>query len=181
LIIVDDGTDPRGLPRTYGADERTIAAGSPRGLEGRRSGRGKKAELLDRHRDKAEGATSAVIATGRKRVSAPSMMALRLLRPRCIRCLMKLSITRPLRTAIPERAMNPTAAETENGMPRSHSATAPPVSASGAALNTSSASRPEPSAPPSNRNMSAKHPETTTIRRWRAAIRFSNCPPHVSQ
>ena len=42
--------------------------------------------------------------------------------------------------------MKPTAAETENGMPRSHSATMPPVSASGTALNTSRASRGEPRA-----------------------------------
>jgi len=42
--------------------------------------------------------------------------------------------------------MKPTAGDTENGIPRSHSATTPPVSASGAALNTSKASRAEPSA-----------------------------------
>ena len=40
--------------------------------------------------------------------------------------------------------MKPTAAEIENGMPRSHSATMPPVSASGTPLKTSSASRAEP-------------------------------------
>ena len=39
---------------------------------------------------------------------------------------MKVSITRPLSTATPDSAMKPTAAETENGMPRSHSATMPP-------------------------------------------------------
>ena len=59
---------------------------------------------------------------------------------------MKLSITRPLSTATPDKAMKPTAAETENGMPRSHSAATPPVSASGTALKTSRASRAEPSA-----------------------------------
>jgi len=47
---------------------------------------------------------------------------------------MKVSITRPLRTATPESAMNPTAAEMENVIPRSRSATTPPVSASGTAL-----------------------------------------------
>ena len=35
---------------------------------------------------------------------------------------MKLSITSPLRTATPDSAMNPTAAETENVMSRSHKA-----------------------------------------------------------
>ena len=94
---------------------------------------------------------------------------------------MKVSITRPLSTATPDRAMKPTAAETENGMPRSHSAKTPPVSASGTALNTSSASRAEPSAPNSSRKISTKHAGTTIISRWRAAARFSNCPPQVSQ
>ena len=44
---------------------------------------------------------------------------------------MKVTITRPFSTATPESAMKPTAAEIENGMPRSHSARMPPVSASG--------------------------------------------------
>ena len=35
---------------------------------------------------------------------------------------MKVTITSPFSTATPDRAMNPTAAEIENGMPRSHSA-----------------------------------------------------------
>ena len=57
--------------------------------------------------------------------------------------------------------MKPTAAETENGMPRSHRASTPPVSASGTALNTSSASRAEPSALNSNSRISAKQAGTT--------------------
>ena len=77
--------------------------------------------------------------------------------------------------------MNPTAAEIENGMSRSHSAATPPVSASGTALNTSSASRAEPSAPSSSRKISAKQTGTTIIRRCRAATKFSNWPPQVSQ
>ena len=47
-------------------------------------------------------------------------------------------ITRPFSTATPDSAMKPTPAEIENGMPRSHSATMPPVSASGTPLKTSS-------------------------------------------
>ena len=66
--------------------------------------------------------------------SAPSSISLRI----CV------SITRPFSTATPDSAMKPTAAEIENGMPRSHSAAMPPVSASGTALKTSSASRGEP-------------------------------------
>ncbi len=95
---------------------------------------------------KPSDATIAVMATGRRRIIAPSNMASRTGRPSSTNCLMKVSITSPLRTATPERAMNPTAAGTENGIPRSHSATIPPVKASGTALNTSSASRGEPSA-----------------------------------
>ena len=70
---------------------------------------------------------------------------------------MKLSITSPLSTATPDSAMNPTAAETENGMSRSHKAAMPPVSASGTALNTRSASRAEPKALNKSRKISAKH------------------------
>jgi len=47
--------------------------------------------------------------------------------------------------------MNPTAAEIENGIPRSQSAAMPPVNASGTALKTSSASRGEFKAPNSRK------------------------------
>ena len=57
--------------------------------------------------------------------------------------------------------MKPTAAEIENGMPRSHSASTPPVSASGTALKTSSASRTEPSARKSSRKIRRKQAGTT--------------------
>ena len=53
-------------------------------------------------------------------------------------------------------------------MPRSHSAAMPPVSASGTALNTSSASRAEPSAPNSSRKIRTKHAGTTIASRCRA-------------
>jgi len=78
-------------------------------------------------------ATRAVMTTGRRRVSAPTRIASILGVPSCINCRMKLSITSPLRTATPDRAMNPTAAETEKVMSRSHKAAMPPVSASGTA------------------------------------------------
>ena len=94
---------------------------------------------------------------------------------------MKVSITSPLSTATPDSAMKPTAAETENGMPRSQSATMPPDSASGTALKTSSASRAEPSAANSIRKIITKQAGTTMVRRCRAEARFSNCPPHAIQ
>ena len=54
---------------------------------------------------------------------------------------MEVAITSPLRTATPERAMKPTAAGTENGMSRSHSASNPPESASGTPVNTTAAGK----------------------------------------
>lgn len=41
------------------------------------------------------------------------------------------TMTGPLSTAMPDRAMNPTAAEIENGAPRRNTACTPPTSASG--------------------------------------------------
>ncbi len=43
-------------------------------------------------------------------------------------------------TATPERATNPTAAEMENGMSRSHRAKMPPTQANGTPVNTRKAS-----------------------------------------
>ena len=60
--------------------------------------------------------------------------------------LIRLMSTNPFSTATPDRAMNPTAADTENGIPRSHRASTPPVRASGTPVNTSNACRPECSA-----------------------------------
>ena len=48
-------------------------------------------------------------------------------------------MTRPFKTATPERAIKPTAAEMENGISRSHRETMPPVSASGTPVKTRSA------------------------------------------
>ena len=44
----------------------------------------------------------------------------------------------PLRTATPNRAMNPTPAEILNGRPRTHSAAMPPMSDRGTVENTTS-------------------------------------------
>jgi len=59
---------------------------------------------------------------------------------------MKVIITRPLSTATPERAMNPTPAEMESGMPRSHRPSTPPVRAKGTPVKTSRPSLREPKA-----------------------------------
>ena len=76
--------------------------------------------------------------------------------------LMNVTITSPFSTATPERAMKPTAAEIENGMPRSHRATMPPVSASGTPVNTSSAYLTELKVLNSSRKIRKKQSGTTT-------------------
>ena len=78
---------------------------------------------------------------------------------------MKVTITSPLSTATPERAMKPTAAEIENGMSRSHKATMPPVSASGTPVKTSSAYLTELKALNSSRKIRKKQSGTTRLRR----------------
>ncbi len=63
------------------------------------------------------------MSTGRSRVTAPRTIASSSVHALAARSWsMKVSITSPFRTATPESAMNPTAAEIENGMPRSQSA-----------------------------------------------------------
>ena len=74
-------------------------------------------------------ATRAVINTGRKRVMAPSTTASNRSPVRCYSSRMNATMTRPFNTAMPDRAMKPTAAEIDSGMPRSHSDSTPPVSA----------------------------------------------------
>ena len=54
---------------------------------------------------------------------------------------MKLTRTTPFKTAIPASAMKPIPAEIEKGIPRSHSAKTPPVTASGIPVKTSAACR----------------------------------------
>ena len=64
---------------------------------------------------KPRAATKAVIATGRSRVRAPSRTASGIAVPYATSARMWFSSTKPFRTATPESAMNPTAAETEKG------------------------------------------------------------------
>ena len=126
---------------------------------------------------KPSEATSAVISTGRRRPSAPSTTAVSR-SARCSRSLrMKAIITRPFSTATPDSAMKPTPAEIDSGMPRSASATTPPVSASGTPVNTMAASLAEPNAQNSSAKMRTRVTGTTTPSRWPAEINCSNVPP----
>jgi hypothetical protein len=126
---------------------------------------------------KPSEATSAVISTGRRRPSAPSTIAASSAAP-CARSLrMNAIITRPFSTATPDSAMKPTPAEIDSGMPRSASASTPPVSASGTPLNTIAASRAEPNAQNSSAKISTSVTGTTMARRWLAEMSCSKAPP----
>jgi len=78
---------------------------------------------------------------------------------------MNVSITTPLSTATPDKAMNPTAALIENGRSRNQRLITPPVSASGTPLKTIRESLAEPKAAYSSEKMSSKASGTTMARR----------------
>ena len=122
-------------------------------------------------------ATRAVVSTGRSRVMAPSITASSSALPPVRNDRIKLTITRPFSTATPESAMNPTPADMDKGMSRSHRAATPPVKASGTPLNTSTASFADPKAVTSKRKMRTKAVGTTICKRRDADIRCSNVPP----
>ena len=90
---------------------------------------------------------------------------------------MKVTITRPLSTATPDRAMKPTPAEIDSGIPRRASATTPPVRASGTPVNTIAASLTEPNAQNSSTAMVSRVAGTTMARRRLAEISCSKVPP----
>jgi hypothetical protein len=100
----------------------------------------------NRHRHKTKRSDSAVISTGRTRSSGPSKIAPRMSSPASNRRRMDAMRTSPLRTATPETAMKPMAAETENGIPRSAIANTPPAIARGTAVKAVTASGTLPSA-----------------------------------
>ncbi len=80
---------------------------------------------------KPRDATKAVINTGLSLVIAPLRMASSIPTPSSRSLFMNVIITSPFRTATPESAMNPTAAEIEKGISLSHRPANPPVKARG--------------------------------------------------
>ncbi|CZH23989.1 Uncharacterised protein [Legionella pneumophila] len=90
-------------------------------------------------------------------------------------------MTRPFNTATPDKAINPTPAEIDKGMPRNHKAKTPPVNAKGIPVNTKRASLTLPKLINSNRKMPNKVIGTTICKRWEADCNCSNCPPQVTQ
>ena len=122
---------------------------------------------------KPSEATSAVMRTGRSRVRHPRRIAASRGKPSRRNWLMNETMTSPLSTATPERAMNPTAAEIEKGRSRTQRATIPPVSPSGTQVKTSSAYLTLLNVLNSSRKMRKKQTGTTMVRRSLAATRFS--------
>ena len=122
-------------------------------------------------------ATRAVMSTGRSLFNEPSTIASSDGIPCSRNWLIRVTITRPLRTATPARAMNPTAAVMEKDMPRNQSETIPPVKAEGTPVNTTNAYFTELKALNRSKKIKKRQTGTTTVRRFLAAKRFSNCPP----
>ena len=91
------------------------------------------------------------------------------------------SITSPFNTAIPERAINPTAAEIERGMSLNHKANTPPVSAKGTPLNMIRASFIELNAMTSSVKITNNVAGTTMDNLCVALSSCSNVPPYSSQ
>jgi len=121
---------------------------------------------------KPNEATNAVVITGRRRVIAPSNIA-------CssgMFCLRKSrmndTMTKPFNMAIPDNAINPTAAEIENGMSLNMSAAIPPVRAKGTPVNMIIASLNEPSASISSPRIKNKVTGTTMDKRCEADCNF---------
>ncbi len=130
---------------------------------------------------KPSDATSAVISTGRRRVRAPVVTAASSGWPASRRVRMNDSITSPFSTATPDSAINPTAAEIDSGMPRSQSASTPPVSANGMPVKTSRPSRRLPNMTNSSAKTSSSASGTTMPSRCVADCSCSNVPPQAIQ
>ena len=76
--------------------------------------------------------------------------------------------------------MKPIAADTDSGMPHSHSATMPPISASGTLSRISAARRNELNALNSSTKISSSEIGTTMARRRMARSWFSNSPDQAT-
>ncbi len=89
--------------------------------------------------------------------------------------------TMPFSTATPDSAMKPTPAEIDSGMSRSHSASTPPVSASGTPLKINRESVSERNARVSSTKIKSSVTGTTSRKRSAPEISCSNVPPYSSQ
>ena len=123
-------------------------------------------------------ATMAVMATGRSRCDVPSRtMRITLVRPCVFSPLNADNNTMPLSTATPNRAMKPTPAEMEKGMPRMRRAAMPPIEARGMALKIIRDSVTLLNVANSSSRISRRAAGTATVSRAVALARFSKAPP----
>ena len=123
----------------------------------------------------------AVIRTGRSRRSAPSNTAVSRGTPFASSWLKWLTNTKPLSTAMPNRAIKPTDAGTERYSPESHSEIIPPIMANGTFVRMSNDCRIERSVANRTRKMSPSAIGTTTLSRAAARFWFSNSPPQTNR
>ena len=93
------------------------------------------------------------------------------------KCSAALTQTRPLSTATPNSAMNPTPAEMLNGMPRRARAKMPPEAAIGTARKISSASRTDLNDCMQQQEDHQQHERRDEHSRRLAVCRFSKSPP----
>ena len=77
--------------------------------------------------------------------------------------------------------MKPTPAEIEKCIPKAQRAATPPVRAKGTPVNTRSESTALPNVANNRMKISSRATGTTIHKRFLAATRFSNCPPHSTQ
>ena len=125
-------------------------------------------------------ATLIIIRIGRSCVTAPSITARRSRISRSCRSRFTYDTSStPLMTATPKSEMNPTPADTEKLMPRIMRNTTPPTSANGTFISTTPAcSGSESNRMNSTQKMSPIVIGMTSVSRFLARVRFSNCPPH---
>ena len=129
---------------------------------------------------KPNEATRAVINTGLKRVIEPFRIAISKSIPSLRNLLIKEIITSPFNTAIPERAIKPTAADIDIGMSLIHKDNNPPVRAKGIPENTRSEFFTLSNAAKRRRNINNSAKGTTICNRFVAEIKCSNWPPWPS-
>ena len=87
------------------------------------------------------------------------------------------TMSTPLSTAWPSRAMNPTAAATESGMRASIRPMTPPISAKGTLSSTIRQSATDPNSEKSSTKVMSRASGMTRRRRAMARSWFSNSPP----
>ena len=126
-------------------------------------------------------ATSAVMSTGRRRITAPSRIADRGDRLSGRSFCINVTSTSPFKTETPHRAIKPTAADIERGIPRNHNAMIPPDSANGMPEYTSNVFFNDLKVRYTKENTVRSTTGMTILSLDFAFIRCSYCPSHPNQ